>query len=312
MTDAPSRVSGLEALLANRVLFKLMADCPADEVAEAYAAWLFHLAQSLGEETDWGDSRRLMEDSKWWFPEVEMAAFTAISLSEIAEESEPFLRLAIELFSAGQGVASRTDPCLQNAACQVLGTPTGRAAFDRLAEAVATQQPEQVTKAREAVLAGLHVEHSLPRSPGGSDDGAQPQVLYVETHAFLARDMSEIALVDTLSGAPRHLDREETQPLRDLVDAVFDHGRLRFHEGSADTLGRILVSYPSTILPPAFGIRGSGLIHAIPFAALPAGDGTSVGHVAVPVLLTGPDSRLEPSPAHSPLPGGRPWWWPMP
>jgi hypothetical protein len=33
----------------------------------------------------------------------------------------------------------------------------------------------------------------------------------------------------------------------------------------------------SADLPPAFGIRGSGLIHAVPFAALPDRDGRPVG-----------------------------------
>lgn len=291
--EASSRVAGLEALLVNRVLFKLVSDHPDGPALEAYARWLFHLADSLAEATGWGDRRRLMEETKWWFPEVELATFAALSLSELAEESEPFLRLALRLFSAGHAVAARTDPALREAAGRLLQTAEGRAAFDSLAQAVAEGDAELAAEAREALLASLPAIGDIPRSPAGSDYGDQPQLLYVETRAFLSASTPIIRMVDTLSDVLRHVEREEVEPLRDLVDAVFDPVRLRFNKAKTATLGGILVPHLSHMLPPAFGIRGSGLIQAVPFAALPASDGVVVGEVAVPVLLTGPDSRLE-------------------
>lgn len=291
--DAPSRVAGLEALLVNRVLFKLVSDHPGGPALEAYAIWLFHLADSLAEATEWGDRRRLMEETKWWFPEVELAAFAALAVSEVADESEPFLRLALRLFSAGHAVAARTDPALREAAGRLLDTTEGRAAFDTLAQAVAKGDADRVAEAREALLASLPTIGDIPRSPAGADYGDQPQLLYVETRAFLSAGTPIIRMVDTLSDAPRHVEREEVEPVRDLVDAAFDPVRLRFNKAKTATLGGILVPHLSDMLPPAFGIRGSGLIHAVPFAALPCRDGVAVGEVAVPVLLTGPESRLE-------------------
>jgi CHAT domain-containing protein len=223
-------------------------------------------------------------------------AAPATSLAEFVDdpvEQGVLLRQAIAIFSAGHAVASRTDPSLQAAARRFLGSQAGRDAFDRLAAAVESGDGAAVAAAREAVLVGLHGGDDVPRAAAGTDDGAQPQILYIETRAFIGADTPGITQVDTLSGQPRQLVREESDPLRAQVDAVFDVDRQRFDTRAAAALGQMILPHASTDLPPVFGIRGSGLIHAVPFAALPARNGQRVGEVAVPVLLTGPDSRLE-------------------
>lgn len=293
--EAITRVSGFEALLTNRVLFKLAAEAPSGPVWQALAAWFHHLALSLAEETRWEGRLQLLDSSRWWFPELEMAVYGVVALADMeeGEAAASLLRLAVAMFSAGHAPAIRTDRALREAARRLVRTEGGRLLFDRLAEVVASGGDDDITATKETLLASLYGAEDIARQAAGCDAARQPQLLYVETRAFLPGPAPEIAVVDTLSGQPRRLMLDETEPLRDLVESVFDHSRLRFDKGRAAVLGTMLIPYSFHHLPTVFGIRGSGLIQAVPFAALPTQDGTPLGHVSVPVLLTGPDSRLD-------------------
>jgi hypothetical protein len=292
---APEAVNGLEALLTNRVLFKLAAELPSPPVQEALVGWFRHLARTLAEEGGWEGRLQLLESTRWWYPELEFAAYGLVALSDVAAEADvpTLLHLAIALFSAGHAPAVRVDPVLRQAAHRLAGTLDGQKCFDRLADAVARGHNDRMEAAREALLAALFDAADQPGRVAGCDQSHQPQILYIEARTFLPMPEPEIVVVDTFGEGPRRLMLGETEPLADLIGSVFDHGRLRFDWGRAARLGRILIPYSARHLPAVFGIRGSGLIQAVPFAALPTRDGVPVGEVAVPVLLSGPDSRLD-------------------
>jgi hypothetical protein len=297
LADARRQVAGLEALLSTRVLSLLVANAGTPALAPDLLAWFRHLARSLGEEADWGGGRlQLMEESKWWFPEVELAALMAASLGELTDDEAMVaegLRAALAIFSAGHGVAARTDGGLRAAAAVLVEGAEGRQFFDRLAEAVQGKDATEIAAAREDLLSALYRAAGAAGQAAGTDDGEQPQILLIETRAIVQGEPA-LFLVDTLEGRPRLVVRGEDRSLRSLVDGVFDHETWHFDKGCAAALGQMLMPYPVAGLPRAFGIRGSGLIHAVPFSALPAGDGRVVGECAVPVLMTAPDSRLDP------------------
>lgn len=307
---------GVEPLAAARTIQLVWVQSPVQARTRTWlplARWLEHVVASLESHRDWGSPEQTMIDRRTLFPEFEMTCFfiyTMVELSTSAEEISRMWSLMHRLFVAFTGIGLRLARTWRphTASAEL-------AAVDplllELSAAARERDIEKVGALRLSILSRLYASRRVPQASLGAkrvDSFAFPQALILRTSSFIHTDDRQSRgatfVVDNFTGSPRVVSPELRDDLDEIVETMILESDACLDPRALARLSRMLVPWPAAALPATFGIRASGIIQSVPWAALTTVDGVKIGDVAVPVLLTDecdPEPALAAIDSHAPI-----------
>ena len=256
------------------------------------AGWLCHVADTLQEQTEWGTWIERLEASKWLVPTLDVACHFALVVADIAGSNGTAVlatlhRLhgllygqSLQLALATRNSTQPGDDELQLARQVSAASVAGGSGFKELRNRLfaAGHQRRCIATAALADVVNVHDDDRINNFP---------QVALVEIGRFSNNSNEESgSMVDRVWKSEHGFDATGvTLPidLETVAENVF----------KGVTVDLNLLEHMAPLLEPhasmssAFGIRASGLVHAIPFSAVPLADGRFFGEISVPVILIG-------------------------